>query len=169
MCEGIVGELLGMDLGDERLNRRSVKVLEALAANPQASVNGACAGWADTLAVYRLFQNEAVTPERILEPHRWRSHCSGCRWKLSAASASIAGRRVWVRRSNAFRCPSKRRNIFAGSKTIDVCELACECPGTRIVRVVDREADQYDIFVEAPQEQERDGPHADERVCGRSW
>ncbi len=44
MCEGIAGELLGMDLGDERLNRRSVKILEALAADPQASANGACAG-----------------------------------------------------------------------------------------------------------------------------
>ncbi len=42
MCEGIAGELLGMDFGDERLNRRSVNVL---AADPQASVNGACAGW----------------------------------------------------------------------------------------------------------------------------
>jgi hypothetical protein len=56
MCEGIAEELLGIDLGDERLNRRSVNVLEALAADPQASVNGACAGWADTLAAYRFFR-----------------------------------------------------------------------------------------------------------------
>ena len=69
MCEGIVEELQGMDLGDQRLNRRSHLVIEALAANPEASVNAACDGWSDTLAAYRLFNNSAVTPEQILRPH----------------------------------------------------------------------------------------------------
>lgn len=41
------------------------------------------------------------------------------------------------------------------------CELARECPGTRIVSVADREADLYDIFVEAQQAPEPDGPRAD--------
>ena len=50
MCEGIVDELQGIDLGDKRLNRRSRLVMEALAANPEASVNAACDGWSDTLA-----------------------------------------------------------------------------------------------------------------------
>ena len=31
MCEGIVEELRGIDLGDKRLNRRSQQVMEALA------------------------------------------------------------------------------------------------------------------------------------------
>lgn len=44
MCEGIADELQGIDLGDQRLNKRSVKVIEALAADPQASVNGAVSG-----------------------------------------------------------------------------------------------------------------------------
>ena len=70
MCEGIVDELQGIDLGDKRLNRRSQQVMEALAANPEASVNAACEGWSDTLAAYRLFNNSAVTPELILQPHR---------------------------------------------------------------------------------------------------
>lgn len=69
MCTGIGAELAGVDLGDQRLNRRSVKVIEALAANPEASINGAASGWGDTLAAYRLFDNPAVTPEKILEPH----------------------------------------------------------------------------------------------------
>lgn len=34
MCEGIAGELLRMDLGDARLSRRSVTMLEALATDP---------------------------------------------------------------------------------------------------------------------------------------
>lgn len=69
MSEGIAAEFHGMDLGDERLNRRSVRIAEALAANPEASVNSACNGWADTLAAYRFFNNSNVTPEKILAPH----------------------------------------------------------------------------------------------------
>ena len=83
MCQGIADELRGIDLGDKRLNKRSVKVLEALARDPQASINGAISGWGDTLAAYRFFGNENVTPEAILTPHRqatiarkWRSR--GC-------------------------------------------------------------------------------------------
>ena len=70
MAERIADELAGVDLGDERLNRRSCKVLESLAANPQASINGAVNGWGDTQAAYRFFSNPRVTPEQILQPHR---------------------------------------------------------------------------------------------------
>jgi hypothetical protein len=69
MCEGIARELQGIDLGDKRLNRRSEQIIETLAANPQASVNAACDGWADTLAAYRFFNNESVEPSEILRPH----------------------------------------------------------------------------------------------------
>jgi len=50
MCEGIADELQGIDLGDKRLNRRSKRVIEALAANPEASINASCDGWSDTIA-----------------------------------------------------------------------------------------------------------------------
>ena len=70
MCEGIVEELRGIDLGDPRWNERSTLVLEALAAHPEARVNAACDGWSDTLAAYRLFNNDSVTPEQILRPQR---------------------------------------------------------------------------------------------------
>ncbi len=70
MCEGIALELEGIELGDERLNRRSKQVLESLGANPEASINAACEGWSETLAAYRFFDNSAVTPEKILQPHR---------------------------------------------------------------------------------------------------
>lgn len=69
MCEGIVGELEGIDLGDERLNKRSKKVLADLAARPQLSINASVDGWSDTLATYRLFDNQKVTPELVLQPH----------------------------------------------------------------------------------------------------
>jgi hypothetical protein len=69
MCDGIGLELQGIDLGDRRLNQRSVRVLEALAAKPESSINAACDGWSDTLAAYRLLDNAAVEPEKILAPH----------------------------------------------------------------------------------------------------
>ena len=69
MCDGIADELQGISLRDQRLNKRSRCVIEALAANPEASINAACQGWGDTLAAYRFFDNEAVSPEQILQPH----------------------------------------------------------------------------------------------------
>lgn len=69
MCEGIAAELDGIDLGDERLNKRSQKVIEKLGADPEASCNSAFDGWSETLAAYRFFDNKSVTPEAILKPH----------------------------------------------------------------------------------------------------
>ncbi len=69
MCEGIALELEGIKLGDERLNRRSQTLIEALGANPQASINAACEGLNETLAAYRFFDNTSVQPDEILEPH----------------------------------------------------------------------------------------------------
>lgn len=69
MCEGIGAELHGIHLGDERLNRRSELLIATLAANPAVSINAACQGWAETQAAYRLFDNNLVTPEKIIEPH----------------------------------------------------------------------------------------------------
>ena len=83
MCEGIADELRGIDLGDKRLNQRSKRVIEALAANPESSINASCEGGNDTLAAYRFFDNDAVTPEQILRPHveatqrRMREHPTG--------------------------------------------------------------------------------------------
>jgi hypothetical protein len=70
MCEGIAAEFEGIDFGDQRLNKRGVAILEALAANPEASVNASIESWGDTLAAYRFFRNANVQPEEILRPHR---------------------------------------------------------------------------------------------------
>ncbi len=69
MSGRIVDELAGIELGDKRLNKRSQQVMEALSVDPQASVNGSFEKWGDTLATYRLLDNDAVTPEAILKPH----------------------------------------------------------------------------------------------------
>lgn len=63
-------ELAGVDLGDERLNRRTHKVLAQLGDKPTHRTPTACGGWAETLAAYRLFGNEKVKPHKLLSPHR---------------------------------------------------------------------------------------------------
>lgn len=62
-------ELKTMELGDERRNRRVVEVMGQLGERPSASVPKASGKWADTIAAYRLFGNEAVDWREIHEAH----------------------------------------------------------------------------------------------------
>lgn len=69
LAEWVEEEMCGLDLGDKRLNKRCGLVLERLAADPQASINGACQGWAETHAAYQFFNNCKVDERKVLEPH----------------------------------------------------------------------------------------------------
>jgi len=62
-------ELSRIDLGDQRLNERSVKLLKRLSEKPTASIPAACRGWAETVAAYRFFAQEAIEWSDILQPH----------------------------------------------------------------------------------------------------
>ena len=64
-----VEEMRGARLEDKRLNERLTHVLSALGERPTASIPAACGGHAETIAAYRFFDNDRVTPERLLEPH----------------------------------------------------------------------------------------------------
>jgi hypothetical protein len=64
-----LNEMSAIKLGDERLNRRVVQVLEQLGDKPTPSIPTACKGWAETLAAYRLFDNDKVTMEKVLAAH----------------------------------------------------------------------------------------------------
>lgn len=203
MDEGIGSELQGIDLGDKRLNRRSRKVLEALAANPQASINAACQGWGETLAAYRLFDNPAVQPEKILAPHRqatkqrinaqpvvlivqdttefdFTAHPpqdAGCLDKsyrfgfYDHTSIAITPQRVCLgvvgdeqfdrspeslgKTAERVNWPIEDKESFRWLTGYRIAsQLAGECPDTQIISVADSEADIYDIFVDA-QEQDR--------------
>jgi hypothetical protein len=202
MCEGIVRELEGIDLGDKRLHRRSKKLLEALAANPEASINSACDGWADTQAAYRFFDNGAVTPEKILAPHRAATVERMRRQPVALIVQDTTELDYTAHPPRDAQCLNRpeRRGLYdhthlaltpdqlclgmVGCEQFDrtpqslgqadqrstlpieekeslrwltgyrlACELAAECPDTQIVSIADREADIYDIFVEAQQQQ----------------
>ena len=70
MAEWIATEMAGLDLGDRRLNARQCLLLERFSAHPQGSIPESLQGWAETQAAYRFFNNEQVTAESVLAPHR---------------------------------------------------------------------------------------------------
>ncbi len=200
MCEGIAAELEGIDLGDKRLNKRSAHIIEALAADPQASVNAACDGWNETLAAYRFFDNGSVEPGQILQPHidatkrRMNEHPvvlilqdtteldftahppsdAGCLNKEDRFGIydhthlavtperlplGVVGVEQFDRTAESLGKTAQRTTLPIEEKESFrwlsgyrlASELAGECPETQIVSVADREADIYDIFLEAAQ------------------
>ncbi len=58
-----------IDLGHKGGNKRAIRLIERLSAQPTASVPQACGDWADTMAAYRFFDNEEVDWRAILGAH----------------------------------------------------------------------------------------------------
>lgn len=215
METGIAQELQGLDLGDRRLNARSVKVIEALSKDPQASVNGAVEGWADTLGAYRLLDNQNVTPEKILAPHRRATtermraesvvliaqdttilnysahppadarclnttdqfgfyHHAELALTPDRVPLGVVGTRNFDRTAESLeedKNEKRRRRTHAPIEDKEsirwlegyrnACQLSAECPDTQVVSLADREADIYDIFMEAQQAAEEGSTRAD--------
>ena len=72
MMSWAVEEFKDIDLGDRRLDKRTVLLAERMAANPLASIPQACGGWAETQAAYRFLAQDDIEWEAILAPH-WQS------------------------------------------------------------------------------------------------
>ena len=70
MQSWIKDELQTADLGDKRLNNRFATLLDQMSSKPSESIPAACGGWADINAAYRFFDNDKVTPDAVLAPHR---------------------------------------------------------------------------------------------------
>jgi beta-glucosidase-like glycosyl hydrolase len=62
-------ELETVSLDDKRLDERLAETLEALGNSPNASIPAALGGRAELKAAYRFFDNEKVTPAKLLAPH----------------------------------------------------------------------------------------------------
>lgn len=69
MSISLEDEVQGAVFGDERLTKRLGKVIEELGAKPNMSVPAATHGRAEMEAAYRFFDNDKISPERILQPH----------------------------------------------------------------------------------------------------
>ncbi len=66
-------ELGGVAVRDERIVNRLVETAATLAEHPGRTIPQACGSWAKTKAVYRLLDDESVSPEMILSSHRERT------------------------------------------------------------------------------------------------
>ena len=69
MQEWVAEELGTSDLGDRRLDKRLVRLVDKASRKPTLSIPAGCEGWSETIAAYRFFDNGKVTFEKILEPH----------------------------------------------------------------------------------------------------
>ncbi len=56
------------DFGDLRLDKRANHMMKTMCA-PKESITETFYSWKETMAAYRFFDNEKVTPEKILKPH----------------------------------------------------------------------------------------------------
>lgn len=63
-------EFAGIEFGDKRLNERIKRTSQMLYEKPIASINEACGGWIDTKAAYRLFDNNKVKADKIIDALR---------------------------------------------------------------------------------------------------
>src|SRR5436190_909731 len=68
----VVRELIGAELGDVRLNDRLIRIVEAIAQQPEAGIPQAC-GKAGAKATYRFFDNQRVQAGKILAAHAARA------------------------------------------------------------------------------------------------
>jgi hypothetical protein len=66
-------ELRTVQFGDQRLSRRLLHLVDALAAHPAASVPQALGPWAAVKGAYRFWDNERVTPDAIRAAHQQRT------------------------------------------------------------------------------------------------
>ena len=62
-------ELQGCQFGDARLTQRVNQLADDLSQKPNISIPAALISKADIEGCYRFFNNEKVTPEKILQPH----------------------------------------------------------------------------------------------------
>ena len=69
MSVSLVDEVRGAEFGDKRLDKRLGKVIEELGAKPCLSIPAATHARAEMEGAYRFFDNDKVSPERILQPH----------------------------------------------------------------------------------------------------
>jgi hypothetical protein len=70
MSPWIIEELTTVDLEDKRLDQRYRRILERCFEASQASLTSAMKGNAEVVAAMRFFDNDKVTLEAVLQPHR---------------------------------------------------------------------------------------------------
>ena len=92
-------EFEAIDLGDERRNKRAIRLVERPSAQPTASVPQACGDWADTMAAYRFLAMKTSTGVRFwgrtrTAPRRaWLGTRWCCAFRTRPSRTSTASKR----------------------------------------------------------------------------
>lgn len=68
MQDWVVSELSDVDFGDSRINSRFTKIVDSFSSKPESSISST-GGWSEVIGSYRFFDNDKVTPDKILSPH----------------------------------------------------------------------------------------------------
>jgi len=78
-------ELFDINIGDERLNRRLILLGNRFLERPNASIPQSCEGWKESKAAYRLFSNNKLTCENMIDIHRQKTleRSLGCKEVLA--------------------------------------------------------------------------------------
>jgi len=62
-------EFKAIDLGDVRLNRRAINIVETLGLAPGRTIPQAFQSWRSTKACYNFFSNDLISEKKIIAPH----------------------------------------------------------------------------------------------------
>ena len=77
----VESEFGNCDFGDQRLNRRVMKIARSMIENPGGSINAQNLSWSETKAAYRFFQNAKTDFQKVTAPHMCKTlaECDGKR------------------------------------------------------------------------------------------
>ena len=78
----VIEEFLNLELGDQRLEERSRRLMRQLSGNPTDSIPTACASWSDLKAAYRLFANPKVEAKHFQSCHKASALCRMAKEKV---------------------------------------------------------------------------------------
>lgn len=70
VSSGLAEEFIGVDLNDQRLSKRLIRIADRLGKYCQASIPAAADGRAEMEAIYRFVDNEKVSPQKLTSRHR---------------------------------------------------------------------------------------------------
>lgn len=206
-------ELGTIDLGDQRLNQRAIKIVEGLGLAPGRTIPQTFQSWSETKACYNFFSNDSVSAEKILDPHiantiervkeypvvlflsdtseldytskesmedriRITNTKKGLwlhstiavtpdRLTLGTIEANFWNREEEVKGNNQEYClmrdktPIQEKESYRWLQNYQKsCDIAKIVPNTRVINIMDREADLIDIFDEISKQKES-GLYAD--------
>ena len=69
MSHNITDEFASIRLDDSRRDERLLRLAERLTNSPGTSIHGACKGWSESKAAYRLLQSGHLSMEKLIDAH----------------------------------------------------------------------------------------------------